>query len=144
MAVNENKGSDAPEELETPNGLLVPPKEGQAIFGGDAKTLKVTKDVNMDQLLHEVDARLGDPDRYHVVAYLEDFDEPVSEKNPLTLYVQGDADMRTVRGVVESHDKDEHFGLSDEERALNELKAKLKSGEDLPAAELNKLLRSIL
>lgn len=144
MAVKADK-SKAPEELETPNGLLTPPKDqDEAIFGGEAKSLKVTKDVNVHQLIDEIDARLSDPQRYHVVGHLKDDDNPVSEKNPLTLYVHGDADMRTVRGVVESHDKDSDYGLTDEERGLNKLKEKLRSGEDLPAAELNRLLRSIV
>jgi len=144
MAVKTNK-DDAPEELEPPYGLLKPPKDlGAALFDGEAKSIKVTKDVNLHQLVTEVDERLGDPQRYNVVAHVEDLAQPVSEENPLTLYVHGDADMRTVRGVVESHVKDEHFGLSEEERRINELKSKLRSGKDLPAAELNELLRAML
>lgn len=125
-------------------GLLKPPAEGKELFEGEVKTLTVTTDVNVAQLMDEVDDRLGDPERYQVVARLEDDESPVSKKNPLILYVHGDADMRTVRGVVESHEKDEHYGLSDEEREINSLREKLRSGKDLPAAELNKLLRAIL
>jgi hypothetical protein len=142
MAVNTNKDDEAPAELETPSGVLEAVEE--PIFGGDAKSLVVTKDVNVHQLINEIDGRLGDPDKYHVVGHLEDDDNPVSEQNPLTLYVHGGADMRTVRGVVESHDKDPDYGLSDEDRRISELKSKLQSGEDLPAAELNELLRSII
>jgi hypothetical protein len=94
--------------------------------------------------MDEIDTRLGNPDKFHVVGHLEHDNEPVSEKNPLILYVYGGADMRTVRGVVESHEKNPNYGLTDEERRLNELKEKLKSGKDLPAAELNQLLRSML
>jgi hypothetical protein len=142
MAVNTDKGNEAPEELETPSGTL---KEvAEPIFGGEAKSLKVTKDVNVHQLIDEIDERLGDRDKYHVVGHLEDDGNPVSEKNPLTLYIHGGADMRTVRGVVESHDKDPNYGLSDEDKRINELKDKLKSGKDLPADELNELLRSIV
>jgi hypothetical protein len=141
MAVNETQ-DEAPEELETPSGVL---KEVQEpVFGGEAKSLVVTKDVNVHQLVDEIDKRLGNQERYQVVGHLEDDDEPVSESNPLTLYVHGDADMRTVRGVVESHDKDPDYGLTDEEKNLNELKDKLRSGKDLPAAELNQILRSLL
>jgi hypothetical protein len=138
MAVNTNKD----EEPEAPAALLRPVEE--PIFGGEAKTLTVTKEVGIHQLVDEVDEKLGDRDRFHVVAHLEDDQNPISETNPLTLYVHGDADMRIVRGVVESHVKDEHYGLTDEEKDINELKARLKAGEDLPAAELNRLLRSIL
>lgn len=141
MAVNTKK-DEAPEELETPSGLL--DEHPEPIFGGEAKSLKVTNDVNVHQLIDEIDTRLGDRERFHVVGHLEDDDNPVSEQNPLTLYVHGGADMRTVRGVVESHDKDPNYGLSDEDRRINELKGKLRSGKDLPAAELNELLRSIV
>jgi hypothetical protein len=141
MAVNANKEySDAPEE---PVGLLMPPKAGQELFDGAGKSYKVTKDVRPGQLIEEIYERLGDRSKFEVVAHLDD-DAPVSEDNPLTLHLLGDVDLRTVRGVVESHEKDENFGLSDEEAKLNVLKDRLTSGEDLPVKELNKLLRSML
>lgn len=146
MAVNGKKKGQEPEaEFETPTGgPLRPPKEGEEIFLGEAKSLTVTKDVNIGQLLDEIDERLNDSSRYHVVAHIERDEDEVTEENPLTLYVHGDADMRTVRGVVESHVRDDSYGVSDEERTINELKDKLKAGDDLPPADLNKLLRSML
>lgn len=145
MAVNAGKTDEAPDELETPSGLLNPPKDhAEALFGGEAKSLVVTKDVQVHQLMAEIDERLGDRKKYHVVGHLEDDDRPVSEKNPLTLYVHGGADLRTVRGAVESHERDDHYGLSDEERRINELKDRLRSGDDLPGAELNELLRAMI
>lgn len=142
MAVNAQKSQQDDESPEEAAGRLKGVEE--PIFGGEAKSLVVEKDVNVHQLMDEIDARLGDQERYHVVAHLENDEAPVSSENPLTLYVHGGADMRTVRGAVESHDKDPNYGLSDADRHLNELKEKLKSGKDLPAAELNELLRSIL
>lgn len=143
MAVNGKKEPEV--ELETPNGgPLDPPKPGNELFEGQAKSMKITRDVNPHQLMTEIDDRLSDRERFQVVAHLEDDDSPVSEENPLTLYIHGDADMRTVRGVVESHEKDDNYGLTDEEREINALKAKLKDGKDLPPAELNKLLRAML
>lgn len=144
MAVNEKKNAEPEIEEETPSGVLVPPKPGQELFDGKAKTLRVTKDVNVAQLLNEVDARLNDVERFQVVAHLEDDDNPVSEENPLTLHIAGDPDMRTVRGVVDSHEKDDSYGLTEEEKDISDLREKLRSGKDLPAAELNRLLRSIL
>lgn len=141
MAVKTSK-DEVPEELETPSGVLQ--EVETPIFGGEAKTLKVTSDVHVHQLMDEIDARLGNPEKFHVVGHLEHDDKPVSEQNPLTLYVYGGADMRTVRGAVESHDKDPNYGLTEEEQRLNGLKEKLRSGKDLPAAELNELLRSML
>lgn len=125
--------------------LLTPPKPGEEIFEGKGKSYEVTKDVNPHQLIEEVYARLGNRDKYQVVAHLEDDDNPVSEKNPLTLHLLGDdVDLRTVRGVVETHEKDEHYGVSDEEKELRSLEARLADGEDLPAEDLNKVLRGII
>lgn len=144
MAVNPKKDLDeAPEEeLETPPGTLKP--VDNPIFGGDAKSLVVESDVNVHQLIDEIDERLGNRDKFQVVGHLEDDENPVSPQNPLTLYVHGGADMRTVRGAVESHDKDPNYGLTAADKRLNELREKLQSGQDLPAAELNEILRSIL
>lgn len=142
MAVNANKEySDAPEE---PVGLLIAPKAGQELFDGAGKSYKVTKDVRPGQLIEEIYERLGDRSKFEVVVHLEDDDAPVSESNPLTLHLLGDVDLRTVRGVVESHEKDDNFGLTVEEVKLNALRDRLASGEDLPVGELNKLLRSML
>lgn len=143
--LREMRSRDEDVEMETPNGgMLAPPAPGDEVFEGQAKSLKVIKDVNVGQLMDEIDERLGDPEKYHVVGHWENDNIPVSADNPLTLFVAGGADMRTVRGAVESHVKDDHYGLSEEEREINDLKAKLKSGKDLPTADLNKLLRSIL
>lgn len=142
MAVNQKKGSD--EEPEQAFGLLKAPKEGTELFEGNAKTMTVTKDVNPGQLMEEVYERLGDRKKFEVVAQVEDDEGEISEENPLVLHVFGDADMRTVRGVVESHEKDPNYGVSDDERELRELADRLTSGEDLPAADLNKLLRGML
>lgn len=132
----------ADEEQDVP--LLTPPKAGEELFEGQGKSYEVTKDVNPGQLIEEVYARLGDRNKYQVVAHLEDDDNPVSESNPLTLHMLGDIDLRTVRGVVETHEKDEFFGMTEEEKNLGELKERLLNGEDLPAADVNTLLRSIL
>lgn len=143
MAVNPKKDRDeAPEEPEAFQSLLKPVDE--PIFGGEAKTLVVDRDVNLHQLVEEVYERLGNREKYQVVAHLEDDEIPVSPENPLTLYVHGGADMRTVRGAVESHDKDPNYGLTDADRRLQGLREKLQSGQDLPAAELNEVLRSLL
>lgn len=145
MAVKTKKGSEAPEELETPSGgLLDAPEPGTEVFGGEGQKLTVTKDVNAHQLMEEVYDRLGDRDKYQVAAVLEDDYAPVSEENPLVLYVLGDADMKAVEDAVEQHEKDEHWGLSEEEQKINDLKARLKDGEDLPTADLNTLLRAIV
>lgn len=144
MAVNAKKNAQDDDEFEGAGGRLTLPAQGKELFDGEAKSLSVTKDVNVMQLIDEVDDRLGDPQRYQVVGQIEDETAEVSKANPLTLFVHGDADMRTVRGAVESHEKDENYGLSADDRKINELKKKLRSGKDLPAEELNILLRAML
>jgi hypothetical protein len=124
--------------------LLTPPPAGEEMFEGKGKSYVVTKDVHPLQLIDEVYSRLGDRDKYQVVAQVEDDDNPVSEDNPLTLHLLGDVDLRTVRGVVESHVKDAEYGLAEGEKELKALAARLTSGEDLPVADLNKLLRGVL
>jgi len=118
-------------------GRLTPPAGGHVPFDGKAKSLKVSKEINAYQLIQEVYERLGDRSAYEVV--LADGDDGT----PL-LYVLGDVDMRTVRGVVESHTPDDGYGLSDEEREIHRLKERLRGGEDLAGSELNKLMRAML
>lgn len=131
MAVNTGK-DDEPDDL----GKLVPPVGGHVPFDGKGKSLKVGKKINEYQLIQEVYERLGDRDAYQVV--LADGDD-----GPL-VYVLGDVDMRTVRGVVESHTPDELYGLNEEERTIRQLKARLHGGEDLSESDLNKLMRAML
>ncbi len=129
---------------EEPMILLTPPKAGEELFEGKGQSLGVTKDVHPLQLIDEVYSRLGDRDKYQVVAQVEDDDTLVSESNPLTLHLLGDIDLKAVEAVVEAHEKDESYGLDDGEKELRALASRLTSGEDLPAADLNKLLRGML
>jgi hypothetical protein len=114
------------------------------LWGGDVTSLKVTRDVNLHQLLWEIDERLGDRAKYHVVMELAKEGEPVSTKNPLMVHVHpGDTDMRTVNSVVKAHVPDADWGKTDEQKEIESLKARLLEG-DLALPELNKILRSIL
>ena len=137
--VKTTKGNEEPQE----SALLTPPRPGEEFFGGEGKSYEVTRDVHPLQLIDEVYDRLGDRSKYEVVAHLEDDDSPVSESNPLTLHLTGNVDLRTVRAVVETHEKNPDYGLDSEEIQINGLKERLLSGEDLPASDLNVLLRSI-
>lgn len=131
MAVTTDK--DIPEDA---TGMLTPPKDGHQPFDGKAKSLTIGKPVNEGQLIEEVYTRLGDRDAFEVAIAGAEPDQ--------TLYVLGDVDMRTVRGVVESHVPDPEHGLDESEKEIRQLKERLASGEDLEGAELNKLLRSLL
>lgn len=125
-------------------GALVPHKSGGSPFDGEGKSLVVTKPVNAAQLIEEVYDRLGDRQRFQVVLQDSGDGQPYSESNPATLHVfPADVDMRTVRGAVESHVLDAHFGMTDEERGLNDLCARLTT-EDLSNEELNRVLRGLL
>lgn len=146
MAVSRRKRVPMKKEAGTQKagGLLKPVEPEKAFFDGDAETIRVTRDIHPGQLLHEVDTALGDPDRYHVIGHLEQDDHPVSETNPFTLHIHGGVDAQVVRDLVDSHEKDPHFGLSPEQIEIEKLKTRLRSGEDLSAAELNKVVRGIL
>jgi len=131
MAVNTDKtdGDDV-------TGQLVPPKEGHVPFDGKAKSLKVGKEVSGVQLIEEVYARLGDRDAFQVVL--------TGDSPEQMLYVLGDVDMRTVRGVVDSHTPDPDHGLDDSQKEIRRLRDRLRGGEDLPSSDLNKLMRAML
>lgn len=136
------KGDTAPVEDDTPlGGPMIP--VANPIFDGDAKSMVVTKNVNMNQLVAEIDERLGDRAKYQVIAEIADHRALVSEANPLTLHVHpSEVDMRTVRGVVESHVPDVDHGKTKQEIEIDALKARLAEG-DLSLPDLNKILRSI-
>lgn len=133
MAVTDDKDKDVSGEDQ---GVLSPPRAGYLPFDGRAKSMRVSKEVNDRQLIDEVYGRLGDRDRYEVVLAGDDGDR--------VLYVLGEADMRTVRGAVDSHVPDPHYGLSEEERRLAGLRRRLHDGEDLSSPDLNALLRTLL
>lgn len=136
------RGDEAPEEESALGGPMKAPQS--PLFDGDVKSLKVTKDVNLLQLLDEIDDRLGDRQKYQVVLEVEDHKAPVSETNPLTIHVHpAEVDMRTVRGVVESHVFNADHGKSASDKELEELKSRLAQG-DLALPELNKIVRSII
>lgn len=125
-------------------GALVPHAAGNAPFEGQGKTLAVTKPVNVAQLLEEVYDRLGDHQKYNVVLVSEHDTGDFSEAQPGTLHVHpADADMRKVRGVVESHVPDPDWGLDEEAREIRDLKAKLVEG-DLDQQQMNALLRRLV
>jgi len=129
---------------DTEGGVLVPHPAGNAPFEGEGKTLAVTKPVNAAQLLEEVYDRLGDHQKYNVVLASERDPGELSEEHPGTLHVHpADADMRKVRGVVESHVPDPDWGLDEDAREIRDLKAKLAQG-DLDQQQMNVLLRRLV
>lgn len=135
MAVKTDKTET---EVQDRPGLLTPPRGGHQPFDGQAKSLTITRDINAQQLMDEVFDRLGGRDN-HQLALVDKEDG-----TPRVLYVKGDVDMRTVRGVVDSHVPNLDHGLSDEQIRVERLKERLSGGEDLSGAELNQLLRAML
>lgn len=136
MAVSTEKngqGGEAGEAL----GLLTPPEEGFVPFDGNARSVELAGEVSEHQLVEEVYEHLGDRDAYQVTVTGDRGEQQV-------LWVLGDADMDGVRGVVDAHVPDPDHGLDEEGRALRQLRERLASGEDLPASDLNRLLRAML
>jgi hypothetical protein len=143
-AWDKNILGDAPEEepIQEGGGLMKAPQ--QALFDGDTKSVTVTHEVNLLQLLNEVEDRLGDRSHFQVVMEMADHKAPVSEMNPLIIHVHpAEADMRTVRGAVDSHSPDPDYGRSDADKKLEELKGRLRDG-DLSLKDLNTILRSVI
>jgi hypothetical protein len=131
-------------EEELNGGLMRPPLAGTELFGGDHKSLEVTREVGLIQLLDEIEERLGDRDKFHVAMETKDHQAPVSDTNPMTIHIHpSEVDMRTVRGVVESHVVDPDYGKTDEDKKLESLKARLAKG-DLSLKDLNVILRSVI
>lgn len=129
---------------EAEGGEMTPHPAGNAPFEGEGKSLLITKPVNVAQLLEEVYDRLGDHQKYNVVLSSELDTEDFSEAHPGTLHVHpADADMRKVRGVVESHVPDPDWGLDEEAKEIRDLKGKLADG-DLDQQQMNALLRRLV
>lgn len=136
--------TEDPTPTEGEPGLLTPHPSGGAPFDGEGKTLTITKPVHPAQLLNEVYDRLGDRAHYNAALQVKEPFLPVSEANPAVLHIHpASVDMRTVRGVVESHAPDPRWGMDEQAAELADLKTRLAT-EDLGPEELNRLLRSIL
>lgn len=132
-------------ELNEDNGpvaALEPLASGSAPFEGEGVSLEVTEDVNPTQLVEEVYTRLGNRDRFQVVVHYQHYGEPISEANPLTLYVHPQASTGVLAEVVGAHVKDPDWGLDDQDKRIRDLKERLTS-QDLSNQELNELLRTI-
>lgn len=135
------RGDTAPEEP-SGGGIMTPPKH--PLFDGDVKSVKVTGEVNMVQLLDEIEEHLGDRERYQVLMEVENHRAPVSDENPLIVHVHpATTDMDAVLGVVNSHTADADYGKTEKDKELESLKARLAKG-DLALEDLNKILRSIV
>lgn len=137
----QKRESQEDEEVAPTGGRLVPVES--PLFDGDTVLVKVTRNVNPNQLVWEIDEKLGDRDRYQIA--MEHAGEgPISAKNPLLLHIHpADTDVKVVNAVIKAHVADEHWGRSDEEQEIVKLKERLKDG-DLALPELNKILRSII
>jgi hypothetical protein len=132
------------EPVEQAGGLMKPPPEGAALFGGDFTSLTVTQEINILQLVAEIDEQLGDPERYQVVVEPTVFGLPVSESNPLTVHVHpASVDLKVVKTVVDAHTPIPDYGKTDQDKQLDSLKERLREG-DLPLEDLNVILRSII
>jgi hypothetical protein len=135
MAVTTAK--DEPEDG-VPQGMLTPPEEGTVPYGGKGLTLNATGDVHPYQLIEEIYQRLGERGDYEVVV------TESHDGKQRSVHVLGDADRAVVQGVIDSHDPDPDYGLSAEERRIQDLKHQLKSGADLSPQDLNTLMRAML
>ena len=108
-------------------------------FGDDSAEYQSTKPVNLAQLIDEIEGATGED--VSVATFQADLDAPISEDNPMTLFVwPKKLNQKAVKKAVEGHEAVPKGHLSDEERASLALVDKVKKGEPISEEERDKLL----
>lgn len=107
-------------------------------FGGDGKRVEVDskKKVNTSQLADEIQAKHGST--VNVVLNRNDDGTRVLWVKPKNV------DGRTIRGVLNSHEYDEEWGLTEEEADVRDKIQRLTNGEQLSLDELNSIIREFV
>lgn len=107
-----------------------------------SKTFDVTKPVSPGQLQDEIEAAVGEE---VMLAFAKPVpDAEASADNPLTLFLTPDSvDGRKVRGVIDKHSPDPHYGLTEEGQARHAVLEKVKQGETLEPGELTMALQML-
>jgi len=111
-------------------------------FDGDCYTTSLDRQVNVAQLGDEISEAVGFNVQLSVVNPCPG--TPISEDNPATMYIHPPVDGRVVRGKIRSHQIDDLYGLSEDQRARLTLTDKLRRGESLTEKEQATALRLAL
>lgn len=112
-------------------------------YDGKGTQFKVEKNINFPQLAAELTKALPNDVAFVGTRTSIDNDE-VNEKNPMVLHFSSaDVNHALVKSVVDEHEPDPHFGLSEDEVAHADLISQLEKG-DLSLKDLNALLRNHL
>lgn len=116
-------------------------------FSGDSQRFTWPRELEMGQLQAEVTEALG-PD-VRLAAFFNHDEEgaqlPVSADRPVVIYVTpSSADLAAVKQVLAVHKPDPYYGMSPEQVQQEQLKAKIASGQELSAEEMQAALRMLI
>lgn len=125
------KIEDAPITIEAPPTVPFEDTENPS------KNFEVTAPVDVARLQIEIAEAVGHD--VGVIVLHTDLTEPISEKNPATVYVSAEKDFdgRKVRGAITSHDGSK----VDPGQALVD---DLRAGKDLSLKDLNAVVRRLV
>lgn len=127
-------------DMETLHVVMTPEKlaDTNPFGGAGVYVTEVTREVGTQQLADEIGEAAGFDVQLSVVNRRPG--TPISEDNPAKVYVHPPVDGRMVRGKIKSHQIDDMYGLTSDQRDRIVLVGKLRRGEDLSKKELARAL----
>lgn len=123
-------------------------------FNGDSRIFSWGKDINLPQFNTELTAAfpgthmvsyraVSNPDATELGAPPEYAD--VTEDTPVTIFLSPSTiDANQVLALLAAHRPDPYFGMSDQQRALVQIKAKLATGDVLTPEEMTIAMQAVL
>jgi hypothetical protein len=139
----------------TTEGLLQSLDEHSDPFSGNSQVLTWNRDINLSQFNAELTSTLPGAQMisYQAIANVNDvltsgaapIWAEVSDENPVVIYLSPSTiDLTQVQALLAAHRPDPYYGMSDQERLVAQVKAKLASGEVLTPEELTIALQALL
>lgn len=116
-------------------------------FRGDSHRFTWARGLEIGQLQEEITEAIGPDVRLAAFFPLDDEGAPVTvdAQNPVTLYVTpSSADLAMVKQVLAGHRPDPYYGLTEEEKALVQLREKIASGQALTPEETTAALQMLI
>lgn len=112
-------------------------------FGEDAKEFEVTAPLDVSQFKAELEAKVGF--EVHIALVQEDPFTPTSEDSPGVLFVSPESiDGRTVHGLIQTHEVDPDFHMTEADKTKRALREKIAAGEALSPQETTQALSVLL
>lgn len=131
-------------DLETLHVMMTPAKlaDTNPFGGADVYVTELDREVNTAQLADEIGESAGFEVQLSVVNRRPG--TPIGEDNPAKIYVHPPVDGRVVRGKIKSHQIDDLYGLTSDQRDRIVLVGKLRRHEELTPDETARVLRLAL